>query len=107
MDYQQHPKQQLEPQQVRRQEHESIWVRGLYMLLFVLIYGVAEVVVTAVCVIQFGWVVATEERNPRLERFGGSLSEFVYHVVRYWTFVSDERPFPFTEWPAPKAGEAA
>ena len=107
MDPQQHLEPQLEPQRERPQEGESIWIRGLYMLLFVLIYGVAEVVVTAVAVAQFGWVAVTEERNPRLERFGRSLSEFVYHVVRYWTFVSDDRPFPFAEWPAPKAGEGA
>jgi hypothetical protein len=77
------------------------------MLLFVLIYGVAEVVVGAVALTQFGWVVVAEERNPRLERLGRSLSEFVYQVVRYWTFVSDDRPFPFAEWPALKHGEGA
>lgn len=78
---------------------ESVWVRGLYMLLFVLIYAVAEIVVVATACLQFGWVAATEERNPRIERFSVGLSEFVYQVVCYWTFVSEERPFPFSDWP--------
>ena len=26
-------------------------------------------------------------------------------VVRFWTFVSDDKPFPFAEWPELRAGE--
>jgi len=77
----------------------GIWIRGLYMLLFVLIYGVAELVVAAVAVAQFGWIIVAHERNHRLERFGMSLSRFVYQVVCYWTFTSEFKPFPFSEWP--------
>jgi hypothetical protein len=84
------------------QEEQSIWIRGLYMLLFLAIYGVAEVVVAAVTLLQFGWVVATDERNARLERFGASLSEFIRDVIRYWTFCSENKPFPFSEWPQPE-----
>lgn len=77
----------------------NIWIRGLYMLLFVLIYGAAEIVLLAVTLFQFGSSVLTEERNPRLLRFAESLSEFIYQIVVFWTFVSDEKPFPFAEWP--------
>jgi hypothetical protein len=83
------------------QDEEGIWLRGLYMLVFVVIYGVAEVVVGAVTLVQFGWVVAFGERNTRLQRFGASLSEFIRDLVRYWTFCSEEKPFPFAEWPQP------
>ena len=85
-------------------EEQGIWFRGLYMLLFVVIYGVAEIVVLAVTLLQFGWVVATKEHNPRLERFGESLSEFIRDVIRYWTFCSEDKPFPFSEWPQPDIG---
>jgi len=83
---------------------ESVWKRGLFMLLFVLIYGVAEAVVLAVAVVQFGWLVVAEERNERLQRFGASLSAFIFEIVRFWTFVSDEKPFPFSEWPDAGSG---
>ena len=79
---------------------ESIWIRGLFMLLFIVIYGVAELVVAAVTVIQFGWVAFSGDSNPRLGRFGASLSRFVYQTLQYWMFNSDEKPFPFTEWPS-------
>ena len=83
-----------------RKRDESIWIRGLFMLLFVLIYSVAELVVVAVALIQFGWVAFSGEHNPRLARFGGTLSRFVYQTMQYWMFGSDEKPFPFAEWPS-------
>jgi hypothetical protein len=80
----------------------SIWLRGLFMLLFVLIYGVAELVILAVALTQFGWLLATEEINERLQHFGASLSEFAFEVMRFWTFVTEEKPFPFSPWPEAK-----
>jgi len=82
---------------------DSIWLRGLFMLLFLLIYGVAEAVVVAVAVVQFGWCVLTEGRNLRLKGFAESLSEFIYQIVGFWTFTHDEKPFPFSDWPPPRA----
>jgi hypothetical protein len=90
---------ETEPDPGMNQDEQGIWLRGLYMLLFVVIYGVAEVVVCAVALVQFGWFVALGERNTRLQRFGESLSEFVRDIVRYWTFCSEDKPFPFAEWP--------
>lgn len=84
---------------------EGIWTRGLYMLLFVLIYGVAEFVVAAVVIVQFGWVVLGGEMNDRLRSFGASLSEFVYQIVAYFTFTSEVKPYPFSDWPNPRKEE--
>jgi len=95
---------EVDPDTGVKPKQQSIWVRGLFMLLFVLIYGVAEFVILAVALIQFGWVVVTEEHNERLEHFGASLSKFVFDLMRYWMFVSEEKPFPFSSWPEPQAG---
>lgn len=83
---------------------ESIWLRGLFMLLFVLIYSVAELVIAAVVLIQFGWVVFSGEHNGRLARFGASLSHFAYQTLQYWMFNREEKPFPFAEWPSADLG---
>ena len=32
-------------------------------------------------------------------RFGANLAEFIRQIGRYLTFASDERPFPFADWP--------
>jgi hypothetical protein len=83
------------------EQSEAIWLRALFMLIFVVIYGVAEAVVFVVAIVQLGWLAFTEHRNDRLVRLAHSLSVFVYEIVAYWTFTQDEKPFPFSDWPTP------
>jgi hypothetical protein len=75
------------------------WLRGLYMFLFVIIYGITEVIITAVVVLQFLFVLLTGSQNPRLKEFGAHLATYVFGIMRYWTYNSEEKPFPFTPWP--------
>ena len=79
----------------------ATWKRGLYMLLFVLIYGIAEIIIGAVVLLQFFFVLFTGEQNVRLREFGASLSVFIYQVMSYWTYNTEDKPFPFGEWPGP------
>lgn len=75
------------------------WLRGIFMLLFVLIYSVTEVIVFVVVVLQFLFVLFTGHLNSRLREFGDGLSIFVYQIMSYWTYNAEERPFPFSPWP--------
>lgn len=77
------------------------WQRLLYVILFAVIFSVAEIVLATVIVIQFGFVLITGRRNQNLLDFGASLSRFMYDVLRYFTFNSDDTPFPFQPWPGP------
>ncbi len=77
----------------------KVWQRALYMLLFVLLYGVAEIVLTAVVVLQFLLVLITGSKNPRLLRLGQSLSTYVYQILRFLTFNTGHHPYPFGAWP--------
>ena len=81
------------------------WLRLLIMLIFVLIYGVAELVVAAVILFQVGSMLITGGRNGRADDLGQRLATYVYEVIRFLTYTSDERPFPFGPWPdgPPKA----
>ncbi len=84
----------------RNVSKRNTWVRGLYMLLFALIYSVAEMVAIAVAVFQFVSKLITGRLNPRLLKFGQSISVFIYQIWRFQTFNSEEMPFPFGAWPA-------
>lgn len=79
----------------------STWERLLFVILFVFIYSVAEVVLAAVVVVQFVFVLVTARPSENLLRFGDSLSRFIYEVLRFFTFTSNDKPFPFAAWPAP------
>jgi hypothetical protein len=78
---------------------ETIWIRGLYMLLFTLLYSVAEFVLGAVVVVQFGYRVFNEENQPRLIALGAALASYIYQVMRYLSFNSEQKPYPFSDWP--------
>jgi hypothetical protein len=81
-------------------KQKKTWLRGLYMLLFAIFYSVAEIVIFVVVVFQFLLALFTAQTNARLVLFGKSLSTYVYQVLLYLTFNSEDKPFPFGEWPA-------
>ena len=79
---------------------EGIWWRLLWIVLFASLDSVAESVIWAIVVFQFGFVLFTKQKNTRLLDLGASISRYIYDVLRYITFNSDERPYPFGDWPA-------
>ena len=78
---------------------ESIWKRLLFMLLYAFLYGISDIILFTVALIQFGFVAITGERNSNLLQFSAGLTRFIYQVVRFLTFNSDTKPFPFSPWP--------
>jgi len=78
----------------------STWLRLFFMFVIVLLYSVSRVVVSVVVLLQFFWVLFTAETNKPLERFGQSLATYTYQIIRYLTFNTEARPFPFDlDWP--------
>ena len=75
------------------------WFRLLFLLLFVVIYGVAEVVLGAIVIIQFGFKLITHETNQKLLDFTTGLNKYFYEILQFMTFNSSEKPFPFSDWP--------
>lgn len=78
----------------------STWVRGFFMMVYILLYGIVRFVVLGVAFFQFGSVLLTGKPNMRLLSFGESLSIYTYQVVSYLTWASDDMPFPMGEWPS-------
>lgn len=75
------------------------WVRGLYMILFAIIYSLTEVVLAAVVIFQFVIYLLTRSTNERLLEFGEDLAVFIYQIIQFLTFNSEDKPFPFGPWP--------
>lgn len=80
-------------------QNTSIWKRVLYMLLFVLAYSAAEFVVGIVVLIQLVITLVTGSTNDRLKVFGKQASLYIYDVMLFLTFNTEEMPFPFAAWP--------
>ncbi len=79
---------------------KSIWMRLLFMLVVTFLYSISRIVVGAVVVVQFFWVLFTGETNQKLKVFGKSLATYTNQIILYLTFNIEERPFPFDmDWP--------
>lgn len=83
----------------------SIWARGLFILLFALIYHLAEIVIFFVVVFQFVHVLVTKTRSAQVLELGQGLSTYVYEILQFMTFNSEQLPFPFGRWPQGGAGK--
>lgn len=79
----------------RNLKAKQTWLRGLFLVLFAVIWSIAEIVLVVVVLIQFFTVLFTGKKNDALLQFGSKVSDFFYDVARYVTFNQDEKPFPF------------
>ena len=81
-------------------KESKTWMRGLYMLLFLVFYSVAKVIIFAVITFQFILSLLTGSTNDKLVELGQSLSTYLYQILLFLTFNSEEHPYPFSDWPA-------
>jgi len=77
----------------------DVWIRIIYMAAFVLALAVARLVVCVVTVLQAIVVLVNGSDNCNLRNFGQSTSKWVYQTLLFITFNSEEKPFPFSDWP--------
>ena len=86
-------------------KRRSTWIRLVFMVVFVAIYAITRIVFGAVVVFQFLWVLFTAETNKQLTGLGQSLATYTYQIMRYLTFNSEDKPFPFdAQWPTGEPG---
>ena len=76
------------------------WLRGFFILVFAVIWGVAEIVLAALVTFQFISMLLTGGTNKRLLEFSRALCTYIYEIARYLTFNEDQRPYPFAPWPS-------
>lgn len=78
---------------------KETWIRLLYVFLFMILYGIAEVVLGVIVIVQFGFKLITLETNKNLLDFSIGLNKYIYGILQFMTFNSDEKPYPFSDWP--------
>jgi|TARA_Y100000588_G_scaffold135610_1_gene149173 hypothetical protein len=78
------------------------WLRLLLMIVyFGLVFYLVKILIGASLVFQSVMVVVRGTVNPRLQRFTADLNRFCYSTLQYLTWNTDQRPFPFCDWPSP------
>jgi hypothetical protein len=86
-------------------EHDRVaaphprWVHALHLLFFLIAFGIGQSLLGLIAVVQFVWLLATGGPNQVLRRFGASLARWFADAVLFLTCASNEKPFPWKDWP--------
>jgi len=86
-------------------QRESIILRVLWMLVFLVIWQLAELLLGGLVLVQLIYRLIYGAPSASLMNFGDSLSQFLAQIGRFGSFHSDQKPWPFADWPAPRAPE--
>jgi len=82
----------------------TTWLRLLFMCIYGMLASLAGMVGSVVVVLGFLWVLFTGEVNRQLQQTGQGIASYMYEIIRYLTFNSEKKPFPFgSGWPSGEA----
>ncbi len=87
------------------QSREGLILRVLWMILFALVWQVAELVLLALVLVQLVYRLTSGRPHVGAMNSGDSLSQYVAQIGRFGCFHSDEKPWPFADWPTPRTPE--
>ncbi|MFM1897277.1 MAG: hypothetical protein RLZZ385_2351 [Pseudomonadota bacterium] len=85
----------------------STWLRILFMLGFCVILYVVGVVIMVLTATQVLFAIFSGSDNGNLRRLGKALTDYVTQLLRFITYNSEERPFPFAPFPEVEAAPPA
>lgn len=79
---------------------ELLGLRLIWMLLFLFVWLGAQYLLAVVVLVQLVVRLIKGEPHPSLTGFGAALATYLGQIVRFGTFASESKPWPFAEWPA-------
>ncbi|EWC42499.1 DUF4389 domain-containing protein [Pseudomonas stutzeri] len=86
-------------------ERESLILRAVWMLIFFFVWQLAELVLLVVVVLQLLLRLFRGRPDPGLQGFGDSLSQYLAQIGRFATFNTEQKPWPLSDWPSPRAAD--
>jgi len=93
-----------EPEDDTIQTHllnKETWLRLLFMILYGIVFEVAKFVGLVAVLVQFLFKLFRGRPLPELQDFGASLGEFYRQIIEFMTFRSEQKPYPWSDWPKP------
>ncbi len=76
----------------------STWKRIFFILIYSVIVGLVRMMLWAIILLQIASALLTGSSNPNILNFGRKLSAYLYHILLFLTFNTDDLPFPFSDW---------
>jgi len=85
----------------------STWQRLVFMVVLYLLATIASAVGSFIILLGFLWVLFTGETNRQLQRAGQVIAAYIYEIIRYLSYNTNDRPFPFDkDLPAAEAADS-
>ena len=84
----------------------STWIRLVHMIVLVIAFNIAELIIGAVVVFQFLSKLLTGNANDQLKSFGAEVGNYLSTIVRFLTFETEDKPFPYAPWAAMQTGSS-
>ena len=82
----------------------STWIRLVHMIVLVIAFNIAEFIIGAVVVFQFLSKLLSGKANEQLKTFGAEVGNYLSTIVRFLTFETDDKPFPYSPWAPMQTG---
>ena len=82
---------------------EAFWLRLAFMLLFVIVAEIAVLIMMLLVVVQFVYRLFTGKLQADMYRFSSSLAQFIYQTYQFLIYETEDKPFPFNDWPTAKS----
>ncbi len=81
-------------------DKDPILLRLFYAIGFFVVYRLLDIVVVIITVVQFAHQLFIGEPHEDLAAFGRNLAAYIAQIANYLFWSSDEKPFPFSDWPS-------
>ncbi|MFY9180328.1 MAG: DUF4389 domain-containing protein [Venatoribacter sp.] len=79
--------------------NDAFWLKTFYIVAFYFVYRVLDVLVLIVAAGHWLFQLVTGSRNDSLHDIGQSLGIYSQQIIHFLTSVTEEKPFPFQDWP--------
>jgi hypothetical protein len=79
---------------------KQVAIRLLYTLLYVAIFELVKTVVLLITLFEYFILLITLRHNEPARTFANQVATYGYRVMRYLTLNENQRPFPFSDFPA-------
>ncbi len=81
---------------------KDTWLRFVYLVMFGIVFYLCSLLAFATSVFQFLSKLFSGSVFEGLTEFGDNLAAYLSQVIRYMTFASEDKPFPFAPLPSKK-----
>lgn len=78
---------------------EAFWLRLVFMLLSLLLIEIGGSILVLLVIAQFLYRLFNESSHQTILEFSNSLGRFILHSYRFLSYQTEDKPFPFNDWP--------